>query len=94
MLRIHKAIVRQFGGFTPIAHIKGGKWVNPKTGEEVEENQLRVEVWVPRCRIPEFKELVRQIGFETKQIEMFVIIPEARVDRISVQDVDGTGLLF
>jgi hypothetical protein len=92
MLHIHETIVLQFNGWTPIATIRGGIWINHVTGEEVTEDQLRIEVWVPRSRVPVFRDLVRWIGMKTRQKQMFVIIPEARVDRLNIHDSDADVL--
>jgi hypothetical protein len=92
MLMIHQAFVRQFGGFTPLGTIYGGVWFDEMERREVKEDQLRIEVWVPRSRIPVFKTLVGRIGYETRQKQMFVIIPEARVDRLDITGSDGGGL--
>lgn len=94
LLLIHEAIVRQFGGLSPLGTISGGSWMDESEGREVTEDQLRVEVWVPRSRIPVLKKLIRAIGYETRQKQMFVIIPKARVDRLDIQDTDAQGLLF
>jgi hypothetical protein len=92
MLLIHKAIVRQFGGLTPLGTIKGGIWVDETEHRDVEEDQLRIEVWVPRSRLPDFERLVRIIGHETRQKEMFFVIPEARVARLVMHETDPGSL--
>jgi hypothetical protein len=93
MLRIHQAIIRQFGGFTPLARIHDGKWVDESAdGKVVTEDQLRVEVCVPRSRVPVLRRLVQSVGFETRQKQMFLIIPEARVNRFDIQDSNAGGL--
>jgi len=38
--------------------------------------------------------LVRKVGYETRQKQMFVIIPEARVHRLVIQDTDAGNLVF
>ena len=91
MALIAAAIVRQFHGFTPLGTIRGGEWVDEEDGAVEVEDQERVEVWVARDRIPVLKELVHAIGKATGQKQMFLIIPEARVDRIDVTDT-GTDL--
>jgi hypothetical protein len=92
MALIHAAIVRQFHGFTPLGTILGGVWVDEDERREVREDQLRIEIWVARSRIPVLKTLVRRIGYETRQKQMFVIIPEARVDRLDIKESDRGGL--
>ena len=92
LLLIHKAIERQFLGFTPIATILGGKWVDESDGRVVTEDQLRIEVWVARSRIPVFRRLVQAIGYETRHKQMFMSIPEARVERLDIKDADAGGL--
>jgi hypothetical protein len=94
ILLIQQAIVRQFHGFTPLGLIRDGMWVDESEGRIVSEDQMRVEVWVPRSRIPDFKLLVRKIGHETRQKQMFVIIPKARVHRLDIQDTDAGNLVL
>ncbi len=92
LLRIQQALLRQFGGFTPLGTIEGGSWFDESEGVEVRDDQLRIEVWVPRSQVSVFRQLVRRVGFETRQRQMFVIIPDARVDRLEIQDSDAVGL--
>jgi len=94
ILLIQQAIVRQFHGLTPLGPIRDGTWVDESAGRVVSEDQMRVEVWVPRSRIPDFKLLVRKIGYETRQKQMFVIIPKARVHRLDIQATDAGNLVL
>lgn len=91
LLRIIEAINRQFGGHTPLGTIKGGAWLDEGEGQFEEEDQFRVEVWVTRDRVPVLRELVYAVGKELGQKQMFLIVPEARVDRIDIDDA-GTDL--
>jgi hypothetical protein len=86
MLKIHEVLNRQFGGFTPIGKIEGGSWFG------LLEESIRVEVWVPRSLIPLLERVVRAIGFELGQKEMFLIVPEARVHRFGIKSSDAGGL--
>jgi hypothetical protein len=89
LLLFHKVLRRQFGGFTPLGEIRGGAW------HDETENQLRLEVWVRRWQIPILKQIISSIGHSTKQQQMFVIIPDARVERINVPKVPAqTPWLF
>lgn len=92
ILLIHQAITRQFGGFSPLGLISGGEWFDEEREETVKEDQLRIEVWVPSSRIEVFKQLVCKIGYETRQKQMFVIIPESRVFRFNIRESDAGGL--
>jgi hypothetical protein len=91
MLRIVETVWRQFGGYSPLGRIKGGTWFDEETGRQVSEDQERWEVWVTQDRISVLREVVYSIGKELGQKEMFLIIPEAVVDRLRIQD-SGTDL--
>jgi hypothetical protein len=71
---------RQFGGYTPLGVIKGGSWHG-----QVESAQ-RWEVWVTRDRINVLEEIIKTIGKELSQKEMFLIVPEATVRRYDLRD--------
>jgi hypothetical protein len=91
LLRILKAITRQFGGYSPLYLVKGGDWLDKETNESEQEDQQRIEVWVAKDRVPVLREVVHAIGKELGQKEMFLIVPEARVDRIWITE-SGTDL--
>jgi hypothetical protein len=79
MLLFFEVLNRQFGGYTPLGLIKGGSWHG-----QVESSE-RMEVWVTRERVPVLEEVVKTIGRELGQKEMFLIVPEARVHRFDLE---------
>jgi hypothetical protein len=47
-----------------------------------------MEVWVTRDRVPVLAEVIKRIGKELGQKEMFLIVPEATVHRFDLRDTD------
>lgn len=84
-LRYTDIFNRQFGGYTPLGTIKGGSWHG-----QVESSE-RWEVWVTRDRIRVLEEVIRAIGKELGQKEMFLIVPEATVHRYDLGDFGGAA---
>jgi hypothetical protein len=79
MILFFQALARQFHGYTPLGVIKGGNWHG-----QVESSE-RMEVWVTRDRVPELAEIVKAIGKELGQKEMFLIVPDAAVHRFDLR---------
>ncbi len=75
-------LARRFHGYTPLGTILGGNWHG-----QVESSD-RIEVWVTRERVPELAEVVKWIGRQLGQKEMFLIVPEASVHRYDLQQPD------
>jgi hypothetical protein len=71
---------RQFEGYSPLGRIEGGCWHG-----QVESSE-RFEVWVTREQIPLLERVVRAIGKEMGQQEMFLIVPDATVRRFPITD--------
>lgn len=87
---IFEALDRQFGGSTPLG-IVPGRWVAPD-GTTVVENMHRIEVSVKESAIQAFELTARQIGRETQQQAMYVIINYQGEARLLWADDDGGGL--
>lgn len=77
-IRYHDIFNRQFGGYTPLGKIGGGSWHGQVESAE------RYEIWVTPARIPILEDIIRQIGYELGQKEMFVIVLNAEVRRFDL----------
>jgi len=83
MVQFFEIFNRQFGRYTPLGKIQGGSWHG-----QVESSE-RMEVWATRDRVPVLAEVIKRIGKELGQKEMFLIVPEATVHRFDLRDTDA-----
>jgi hypothetical protein len=84
---------RQFGGSTPLG-VVDGRWVAPD-GQTVAEKMQRVEVSVRKSQLPNFEQIAKHIGRQTKQKAMYVVInyqAETRFLWSDDEDSDGGGV--
>ena len=74
-------LTRQFGGYTPLG-ISDGDWQGQT------EPMMGVEVAVLPERVPEFKEVVKKIGRQLKQKEMYYDAPPPSVEFLNTDEND------
>ncbi len=86
MLQIQEVLNRQFHGFTPLAKIEGGSWLDEETGLFEIEDSVLFRVWVTEDRIPVLEQVVAAIGKELGQKQMALVVFESNVRRINIED--------
>ena len=102
MMDIVKGFNRQFGGHTPLGRTgwpsgvlsddpesDGGGWVDPDTGETINDTCILVRIYVKPEDLPLFEETAYSIGKRLEQKEMLIDIGERSGKFLKIIDEEG-----
>lgn len=96
MAEIVAVFNRQFGGFTPLGETRmpkgmagAGTWVDPDTGDVVEDVCLVARVYVDEEDLKAFEQVAYAIGYRLEQKEILIDIGPATGIFLKMHDAEG-----